>query len=123
MGPELTPRSILRRGCCGGNFRRNVFDDAAARVGIVGLSPHGLRHTAASMAIAAGATVVVVQTVLGHSSPVVTLRTYSHLFADDLDTVADRLQEAKIKADADQVRTDRPVSDLPMVKQEARHAG
>lgn len=92
-----------------GNFRRRVFDAAAERAGLAGVTAHGLRHTAASLAIAAGATVIVVQRMLGHSSPSVTLDVYSHLFADDLDTVADRLNEAKIKSDADQVRTGDPV--------------
>ena len=97
-----------------GNFRRNVFDAAAERAGVGDVTPHGLRHTAASLAIAAGATVVLVQRMLGHSSPSVTLNVYSHLFADDLDTVADRLHQAKINSDADQVRTGRPVSVLPI---------
>jgi hypothetical protein len=55
-----------------GNFRRNVFDAAAARAGIEGVTPYGLRHTAASLAIASGATVVLVCRMLGHSSPSVT---------------------------------------------------
>jgi integrase len=101
-----------------GNFRRNVFDAAAARAGVQDVTPHGLRHTAASLAIAAGATVVVVQRMLGHSSPSVTLDVYSHLFADDLDTVAERLHAAKIKSRADQVRTGEPIVMLP-----ARRAG
>ncbi len=101
-----------------GNFRRNVFDAAAARAGVQDVTPHGLRHTAASLAIAAGATVVLVQRMLGHSSPSVTLDVYSHLFADDLDTVAERLHAAKIKSDADHVRTGEPVIMLP-----ARRAG
>ena len=84
--------TVLRNG----NFRRNTFDTAAERAGLAGITPHGLRHTAASLAIAAGATVVVVQRMLGHSSPSVTLDVYSHLFADDLDTVATRLHEAKV---------------------------
>jgi integrase len=88
-----------------GNFRRNVFDAAAEQAGVHEVTPHGLRHTAASPAIAAGATVVVVQRMLGHSSASVTLNVYSHLFADDLDTVADRLNTAKINSSADQVRT------------------
>lgn len=96
-----------------GNFRRNVFDAAAERAGVTGVTPHGLRHTAASLAIAAGATVVLVQRMLGHSSPSVTLNVYSHLFADDLDTVADRLHQAKINAGADQARTGSPVIMLP----------
>lgn len=105
-----------------GNFRRNVFDAAAERAGLAGVTPHGLRHTAASLAIAAGATVVVVQRMLGHSSPAVTLTVYAHLFADDLDTVADRLHEAKIKSGADQVRTDAPVIMLPTEPMGDRHA-
>jgi integrase len=36
-------------------FQRAVFDEAAAAVGLDGLTPHALRHTAASLAIAAGA--------------------------------------------------------------------
>ncbi|HEX8518378.1 MAG TPA: tyrosine-type recombinase/integrase, partial [Pseudonocardia sp.] len=89
-----------------GNFRRNVFDAAAVRAGVEGVTPHGLRHTAASLAIQAGATVVLVSRMLGHSSPTVTLNVYAHLFADDLDTLAQRLHEAKIEAGADQVRTE-----------------
>ncbi len=55
--------AVLRNG----NFRRNVFDAAAERAGLAGITPHALRHTAASLAIAAGATVVVVQRMLGHA--------------------------------------------------------
>lgn len=71
----------------------------------------------------AGASVVLVQRMLGHSSPSVTLDVYSHLFADDLDAVADRLNEAKIKAGADQVRTRSSVTALPMIEQEAKDVG
>ncbi|MCE0764845.1 site-specific integrase [Pseudonocardia kujensis] len=106
--------SILRNG----NFRRNVFDAAAQRAGLGGITPHGLRHTAASLAIQAGATVVVVSRMLGHSSAKVTLDVYAHLFADDLDTVADRLHEARARASADQMRTSRP-----MIFAEDRFAG
>lgn len=104
-----------------GNFRRNVFDRAALSAGIDGVTPHGLRHTAASLAIAAGATVVVVQRMLGHSTPAVTLNVYSHLFADDLDTLADRLHDAKIKSGADQVRIGGPVIMLPGADAGGRH--
>lgn len=34
---------------------------------------------------------------LGHSSPSITVDVHSQLFDDDLDTVADRLNEAKIR--------------------------
>lgn len=36
------------------NFRRGYFDRAAKQVGVPGLVPHELRHTAASLAISAG---------------------------------------------------------------------
>ena len=44
---------------------------------------HAFRHTHASALIAAGLDVVAVCRRLGHSSPVVTLRTYAHLFNRD----------------------------------------
>jgi integrase len=42
---------------------------------------HALRHTHASALIASGLDVVQISRRLGHGSPVVTLRTYAHLFA------------------------------------------
>ena len=55
------------------------------------ITPHDLRHTAASLAISAGANVKVVQRMLGHKSAKVTLDTYAALFPDDLDNVVDAL--------------------------------
>jgi integrase len=91
-----------------GNFRRDCWDTASVAVGLgelvdvedsdakryVGLHPHELRHTAASLAIAAGATIKSVQTMLGHASAAMTLDRYGHLFDDELDTVANRLDAA-----------------------------
>jgi integrase len=71
-----------------GNWRTRVFDPACTAAGIVGLTPHDLRHTAASLAIAAGANVKAVQRMLGHSSAAMTLDVYAGLFGDDLDSVA-----------------------------------
>jgi len=62
------------------------------------ITPHGLRHTAASLAIASGATPKAVQRMLGHKSAAMTLDTYADLFEDDLDSVADRMAEAARKA-------------------------
>jgi integrase len=50
------------------NFRRSSFAPAVRATGLEGLTPHALRHTAASLAIASGANVKVVQTMLGHQS-------------------------------------------------------
>ena len=75
-------------------FRKRVFDRAAASVGLRGLRPHDLRHTAASVAVAAGANVKAVQQMLGHVSAAMTLGVYAGLFEDDLDALADRLHDA-----------------------------
>ena len=76
------------------NFRRGCFDQAAKVVGLRGLTPHELRHTAASLAVSEGANVKSVQRMLGHASGAMTLDVYSGLFDDDLDAVADRLDGA-----------------------------
>lgn len=76
-------------------FRRGGFDDASKAIGIPDLHPHELRHTAASLAIASGADVKVVQQMLGHSSAAMTLDVYGHLFGDRLDVVADAMDAAR----------------------------
>ena len=57
--------------------------------------------------MAAGANVKAVQLMLGHASAAMTLDIYAGLFADDLDAVADRLDRAFAKLNADQMRTKR----------------
>ena len=76
------------------NFRRNVLTPASTRLGLDGFHPHELRHTAASLAIASGADVKVVQQMLGHKSATLTLDLYGHLFPDRLDELADRFDDA-----------------------------
>ncbi len=79
----------------GGALRRGVpahgLTETAASLGLKGLHPHALCHTAASLAIASGANVKVVQQMLGHKSATMMLHLYGHLFPDQLDEVADRL--------------------------------
>ena len=77
-----------------GNFRRNVFDPAATRAGLPGLTPHELRHTAASLAVSAGANVEAVQWMLGHASAAMTLDVHTDLFDTDHGDVATRPDEA-----------------------------
>jgi integrase len=52
---------------------------ALASVGRPSLRPHDLRHTAASIWLAAGADPKVVQRVLGHASAAMTMDLYGHL--------------------------------------------
>jgi integrase len=90
-------------GLNGGPLRAKVFQDAAlaaaaAQLGMSGLTPHKLRHTAASLAIAAGANVKVDQQMLGHKSATMTLDPYGHLFGDQLDDVAAAMEAARAVA-------------------------
>lgn len=55
---------------------------------------HDLRHTAASLAVQAGANVKTVQRMLGHTSAAMTLDVYADLFDNDLDAVSDALDKA-----------------------------
>lgn len=58
------------------------------------LTLHDLRHTAASLAVAGGATVKAVQRLLGHESARLTLDTYAGLFESDLDALGASMSSA-----------------------------
>lgn len=64
------------------------FTRAVGRAQVQPITPHDLRHTCASLAVAAGVNVLALQRMLGHKSAKITLDTYSDLFDDDLDAVA-----------------------------------
>jgi hypothetical protein len=72
--------------------KKNKQDDA---IEFPVVTPPDLRHTAASLAISAGANPKAVQTMLGHASAVLTLDTYADLFPDDLELVAAALDQAR----------------------------
>ena len=55
------------------------------------ITAHDLRHTAASLAISAGANVKAVQRMLGHASAAMTLDVYADLLDSDLDAVAENV--------------------------------
>ncbi|UFS57649.1 tyrosine-type recombinase/integrase [Subtercola endophyticus] len=84
-------------------FRKSWLDDAAIAIGETGLTPHELRHTAASLAISAGANVKAVQKMLGHASAAITLDTYADLFDTDLDAVGVALDHAAMKSSVGKV--------------------
>ncbi len=71
------------------------------------ITPHDLRHTAASLAVSAGANVKAVQRMLGHKSAVMTLDTYADLFDRDAEAVADahdqRLSGARLRGGCSQI--------------------
>jgi integrase len=81
------------------NWRARVFDPAVAKCckadeSFPSITPHDLRHTAASLAVSAGANVKAVQRMLGHAKASMTLDVYADLFDADLDDVAVNLDAA-----------------------------
>jgi integrase len=88
----------------GGPLRESKFVPGyfkpAARA--AGLPPtlrfYDLRHTAASLLIREGASVKAVQKQLGHATASITLDTYGHLFPDELDALAGRLEDVRARA-------------------------
>lgn len=84
-------------------LRRSVsftgwFTKAVERSGVPTLTPHDLRHTAASLAVSAGVNVKALQRMLGHASAAMTLDTYADLFDDDLEAIGDALNQARSAA-------------------------
>lgn len=81
------------------NWRNRTWKTITTAAGSpAGLTPKGLRHTAASLAISSGADVLMVQRMLGHADAKETLNTYAKLFPDRLDEVTDRMSKAREKA-------------------------
>lgn len=87
------------------NFRRSVWIDACQESRMPeGLLVHDLRDTAASLMISAGASIKAVQRALGHASAAMTLNVYGGLFEEDLEDLADRLDERFAAADVAHTR-------------------
>jgi integrase len=86
-GGYLAPPAARESWLSGAVARCQKVDKSFPRV-----TAHALRHTAASLAISAGANPKVVQRMLGHASAAMTLDVYADLFESDLDAVADRLE-------------------------------
>lgn len=70
------------------------FAGAVRRSGVQTVTPHDLRHTCASLAVAAGANVLALARMLGHANPAITLKVYADLFDSDLDAVAENIHNA-----------------------------
>jgi integrase len=79
-----------------------------------GLRLYDLRHTAASLMIRQGASVKAVQRQLGHATASITLDVYGHLFPDELEALAARLEQARADAVASLARTERGPAVLPL---------
>jgi integrase len=74
------------------NFRRRWWVPATRAVGVQGLRVHDLRHSAATMALAAGANTRELMERMGHTSPAVALR-YQHVMAGRDQAIAASLEQ------------------------------
>ncbi|HVE45335.1 MAG TPA: tyrosine-type recombinase/integrase [Acidimicrobiales bacterium] len=81
-----------------GNFLRNIWVPALRAAHLPATGVHILRHTCATLLISQGAPVKAIQAQLGHASPELTLGRYGHLYPDDLDALAVRLDAARASA-------------------------
>jgi len=94
---------------------KSWFYYALNRAGIPRITPHDLRHTVASIAVASGADVKAVQRMLGHESAAMTLDVYADLFDSDLDAVAAAMtarREAALASARSVGRPNRPIAPL-----------
>lgn len=102
------PRTLLFLGRDGAvlrpnNWRRRHFDPAVARAGLAPLTPHDLRHTAASFFIAEGANPWMLAEILGHRDTRMIDRVYGHLFEKDRQALRERMSERARRAAVDNV--------------------
>lgn len=80
----------------GPSFRGNVFAPACVRAGVTPVPRiHDLRHTAAALMVQAGAHPKAMQVRMGHSSIMVTLDRYGHLFPEMDAELAVRLDDLR----------------------------
>jgi integrase len=70
-----------------GLFPRTMVDAAGEQSTLYDFKLHELRHTAASLAIKAGANIKALQNMLGHESAGLTLDRYGHLYGSDVEAV------------------------------------
>jgi integrase len=110
VGRPADPDALVFTAPQGGPLRERKFlhgqlKPAARRAGLPeSLRAHDLRHTAASLLIRQGASVKAVQRTLGHKSAVMTLDRYGHLWPDELEDLAERLDRARAAAAAPSTR-------------------
>jgi integrase len=90
--------TLLNRNSAG-----HLWRQTRDRVGLGAYTLHDLRHFYASGLIADGCDVVTVQHALGHSTPTITLNTYSHLWPKAEDRT--RAAAASLWRSADSLRT------------------
>jgi integrase len=82
-GKAINPNSLYDR-----------FDSIVARAGVKRIPLHGMRHTHATLLLAAGTPIKAVSERLGHSKTSITLDTYAHVLPDMQDRAVDAIDAA-----------------------------
>lgn len=96
---DKNPDALLFTGEKGGPLRyrygyMDLWRATLKKLGLPMVGVHALRHSAAARMISAGASAKAVQSIMGHRSAAFTLTVYGHLFDEDLDKLAIRLDAA-----------------------------
>ncbi len=74
-------------------YVRAILRDRAKKAGVKTIRVHDLRHSHASMLINIGANPLLVAERLGHESPTITLKTYSHLFPSTQTDIVSKIKK------------------------------
>ncbi len=93
---DADPETLLFTGEKGGPLRyryayMDIWRPVLKELGMPTVGMHALRHSAAARMISAGASPKAVQSIMGHRSAAFTLTVYGHLFDEDLDALAKRI--------------------------------
>lgn len=88
------------------NFAKYVWKPAVLKAGLpTELRIHDLRHTAAALMVREGAHPEAIKRHLGHSSIIVTMDTYGHLFPSEAGALAEALNTSYHDRETDKRRT------------------
>jgi len=108
LAPLIDPKhpgELLFHSPTGGPLRHSQFHTRVFRPAVAsaaglpaGLRFHDLRHSCAALLIAQGAHPRAIMKHLGHSSIAITMEVYGHLFPDEEDALADRLEALRERA-------------------------
>jgi integrase len=88
-GKPINPNSLYDR-----------FDAIVIRAGVKRIPLHGMRHTHATLLLAAGTPIKAVSERLGHSKTSITLDTYAHVLPDMQDRAVDAIDAALFRDEA-----------------------
>jgi integrase len=110
--------AAVRAGLCVRTVRREDREEL-----VTDLRMHDLRHTAASLLIREGASIKALQKQLGHKDAVQTLNRYGHLYPDELDSLAERLEAVHERARSEAAATPGRPRSAPNVARIGKAAG